>query len=147
MIRFFTVLTSSVLLLGSTAFAEKQDLVSLKCLGANGLLLSVKGNSNTVTTELGLFEQKFETNKEVTIHRKDKAAITRLTIGLEKEADSLVYDIYLASVPKKGKTEKLLGVIGNTVHKVVIFPTYLTPVPVPVGFWPITTLSCTVLTK
>lgn len=145
--RSFVSLFSLVLLAGLHAQAEKQELISLKCQGANGLLLSVKSNSNTVSTELGLFEQKFETNKEVTIYRKDKAAITRLAIGLEKDAKSLVYDIYLASVPQKGKTEKLLGVIGNAIHKVVIFPTYLTPVPVPVGFWPITTLSCSILTK
>lgn len=140
-------LIASILLSGFAAHAEKQELVSLKCLGANGLQLSVRSNSKVVKTELGIFEQDFETTKEISVYRKDKLAITRLAIGLKDDSKSYVYDIYLAEVPTKGKTQKLLGVIGSSVHSLIVFPALAAPVTVPVGFWPTTTLSCNILTK
>lgn len=138
---------SSLTLFAGAAHAEKQELVSLKCFGANGLILDLKKNAEIVKTKLGLFEQDFSTSREVSILRKGKQAITRITLSDEKDVKNLIYDIYLGNVPKKGKTEKILGLVGNSVLNVLVFPSYPAPINTPVGFLPVTTLSCEVLTK
>lgn len=143
MIKFLSAI-SACLLVSASAFADRQELVLLSCVGTNGLVLEFEAGSKLVSTKLGLFSKTFETNGTVFI--SDDAKMTRIALGLVGAPHAYVYDIYLANAPVRKHQQTLNGVIGHSVYGLVVAPGG-GPVPFPLGFVPSTDLTCDILTK
>lgn len=130
-----------------SAFAlEQQELVQLSCTGANGLTLDLTSESNQVFTELRGFKKTYQSDRVVRIHNFTGQDVARIILSRLNAPNVFEYDIYLERKPTKGEFETLKGVIGHSVYTVV-FPPFLAPVPMPVGFVPSTAVSCFILTK
>jgi hypothetical protein len=124
------------------ARAERYKLQSMTCRGNNSVILELDPENNTVVSKLGFFTKTFGTTKDInTFITPFGRTVSRLILSKEGQSNVFLYDIYLYGELKLDETQTLKGVIGKTVHT-VIWPTFMAPVPVPVGFVPTTGLTC-----
>ena len=127
--------------------AERYELESMNCKGQNSVELMLLEDSNTIQSKLGFFTKSFGTTKELNTYITPFGkTVSRLILSKEGQSNQFLYDIYLYGELKEDVTQKLNGLIGKTVHT-VIWPTFLSPVPVPIGFIPTTTLDCEIQVK
>ena len=133
----------SVVSFGQAAQADTVKISKLSCVGLNGVKIKSRRDSALIDTQYGWFKQTFETNGQATVDENNKTI--KISLGYKGRPDLVAYDIYLAGVPALDEATTVEGVVGTTQYAPVVPLPIVAPVPVPVNFFPVTTLTCKVL--